>query len=237
MLVRALNHNGVARFRSALAKMREGTSVEVPTDLLEDAAHTEMLSTEINIEPRSFASRLELGEYLNALLSPLPIEEIDRNRGLWAWLSLWLFDAVSPRRTDGSRKPGRDYRHIPDFSFRHRHRHLLFGPYELFRRHGARSLVLLAGAPSSESGLYHEIAGRQELVSNPGVIDATVRLYMDRNTAAPKKGAQGSATVPGGVRRLVHVLQQLDLTFDIHAMTGKQIVDLLPDEFDVWRKR
>jgi hypothetical protein len=237
MLVRALNHNGVARFRSALAKLRDGTSVEVPTDLLEDDAHTVMVSAEISVEPRVFASRLELGEYLNGLLKPLPTDEIDRNRGLWAWLSLWLFDVVCPRGPDGARKPGRDYRHIPDFGYRHRHRHLLFGPYELFRRHGSRSIVLLAGAPSSESGLYHEIAGRQELVSNPGVIDATVRLYMDRKTAAPKKGAQGSATVPGGVRRLVHVLQQLDLTFDIHAMTGRQIVDLLPDEFDGWRKR
>ena len=237
MLLRSLNHNGVARFRSALGKLRDGTSVEVSTDLLEDNAHTEAVSAEINVEPRSFVSRLELGEYLNGLLSALPIEEIDRNRGLWSWLSLWLFDVVCPCRADGSRKPGRDYRHIPDFGYRHRHRHLLFGPYELFRRHGARSIVLLAGAPSSESGLYHEIAGRQELVSNPGVIDATVRLYMDRKTGTPKKGAQGSATVPGGVRRLVHVLQQLDLTFDIHAMTGRQIVDLLPDEFDVWRKR
>jgi len=237
MLLRALNHNGVARFRAALAKMREGASGDAPLELLEDTAHTETVSAEIDLEPRSFASRLELGEYLNGLLRPLPIEEIDRNRGLWAWLSLALFDAVCPRRADGSRKPGRDYRHIPDFGYRYRHRHLLFGPYELFRRHGARSVVLLAGAPSSESSLYHEIAGRQELVSNAGVIDATVRLYMDRKTGAPKRGAQGSATIPGGVRRLVHVLQQLDLTFDIHALSGKQIVDLLPEEFDDWRKR
>jgi hypothetical protein len=205
-------------------KIREGQSVEVPTELLEDAAHTEVVSAEVNVEPRAFASRLELGEYLNGLLNPLPIEEIDRNRGLWAWLSLRLFDVVCPRRPDGSRKPGRDYRHIPDFGYRYRHRHLLFGPYELFRRHGTRSVVMLAGPPSSESNLYHEIAGRQELVSNPGVVEATVRLYMDRKTGAPRKGAQGSATVAGGVRRLVHVLQQLDLTFDIHAMSGRSSI-------------
>jgi len=237
MLLRALNPNGVARFRLALAKMRDGTANEPPTDLLEDSAHTELLSVDINAEPRAFVSRLELGQYLNELLDPLQVDEIDRNRGLWSWLSLWLFDSVSPRRPDGSRKPGRDYRHIPDFSYRYRHRHLLFGPYELFRRHGPRSIVLLAGTPSSESNLYHEIAGRQELVANGGVIDATVRLYMDRKSGAPKKGAQGAATIPGGVRRLVRVLQQLDLTFDLHAMSGKQIVDLLPDEFEVWRKR
>jgi hypothetical protein len=126
---------------------------------------------------------------------------------------------------------------VPDFGYRHRHRHLLFGPYELFRRHGMRAVVLLSGPPHSESGLYHEIAGRRDLVANPGVIEAIVRLYMDKKTGAPRRGAQGAASVAGGVRRLVRVLQQLDLTFDIYGMSGKQIVELLPEEFDPWRGR
>jgi hypothetical protein len=33
----------------------------------------------------------------------------------------------------------------------------------------------------------------------------------------------------------VHVLQQLDVTYDVYGMTGQQILDLLPLEFDRWR--
>jgi hypothetical protein len=237
MQVRALNHNGIARFRSALAKMRDGSSFDVPVELLDDNAHTEFLSMEIDVEPRTFVSRLNLGEYLNERLRELPLDEIDRNRGLWAWLSLRFFDVVCPLRADGSRRPGRDYRHIPDFGYRYRHRHLLFGPYEVFRRHGARGVALLAGSPSTESRIYHEIAGRQDLLANSGVVEAVVRLYMDPRTGAPKRGAQASGGEPGTVRRLVRVLQQLDLTFDIYGLNGKQIVELLPDEFSVWRRR
>ncbi|GAB4476624.1 MAG: hypothetical protein OHK0044_22590 [Burkholderiaceae bacterium] len=50
----------------------------------------------------------------------------------------------------------------------------------------------------------------------------------------PKPGAS-AIDRPGSVRRFVRVLQQLDLTYDIHGMSGKAIVDLLPPEFDVWK--
>jgi hypothetical protein len=32
------------------------------------------------------------------------------------------------------------------------------------------------------------------------------------------------------------VVQQLDLTYDLYSMTGEQILQLLPGEFDRWRK-
>jgi hypothetical protein len=128
MRLRALNHNGIERFRSALGQLRQGASPELPTALLDDPAHTEDVSVDIDLTARTFTSRLQLGEYLNEALEPLQDDEIERNRGLWAWLSLWLFDVVCPIRADGTRRPGRDYRHIPDFGYRHRHRHLLLEP-------------------------------------------------------------------------------------------------------------
>jgi hypothetical protein len=38
------------------------------------------------------------------------------------------------------------------------------------------------------------------------------------------------------VRRLVAVIQQFDLTYDLYAMTADQILTLLPPEFDRWRR-
>lgn len=32
----------------------------------------------------------------------------------------------------------------------------------------------------------------------------------------------------------MHVLQQLDVTYDVYGMTGQQILSLLPREFERW---
>jgi hypothetical protein len=146
-------------------------------------------------------------------------------------------DQVCPVDDGGTRRPGRDYRHVPEFGYRHRHRHLLLGPYQIYRRHGELSVLLLTGPLHAESGLYHEIASRQDFVANKGVLEAAVMLYLDPKRRRPKPGAQSSHRHPGTVRRFVRVLQQLDVTYDIYGLNGQQILELLPEEFDIWRPR
>jgi hypothetical protein len=234
-LARSLNLPGIERFRAYLASLRAGATAPPPFELLDDPAYSDELPIDVAVEQREFADRLSAAWYLFKRLSVLDTDITDRDEGLWAWLSLQLFDQVCPARGDGQRRPGRDYRHIPEFDFRNRHRHLLLGPYQIYRRHGARSMLLLAGPVDSESGLYHEIVSRQDLIANRGVLEAAVMLYLDPKRDRPKPGAQGSHRQPGTVRRFVRVLQQLDVNYDIYGLSGEQILELLPAEFDVWR--
>jgi hypothetical protein len=234
-LVRALNSTGIERFRAYLARLRGGISADPPRELLEDAAYASELMVEVMVEERGFASRLDAGKYLYKLLGALPPEDAERNKGLWAWMSLFFFDQVCPKRKDGARRPGQDYRHIPDFSYRNRHRHLLYGPYQVYRRHGADAILLLSGPVHSENAIYHEIASRQDLIANKGVVEAALNLYLDRTRAAPKQGSQDPKAPPGTIRRFVRVLQQLEVTYDIYGLSGKQILELLPREFNAWR--
>ncbi len=234
-IVRALNESGLERLRAYLGDLRHGATRAPPEELLEDAGATYELPVEIAVETRPFGSRLAVGHYLCERLAGLDAEEVDADPGLWAWLSLFFFDQVCPLRADGTRRPGADYRHIPQFDFRTGHRHLLYGPYQVYRRHGEAAALLLAGPPSSESGVYHEIAGRQELIANRGVIEAATLLYYDPVRRAPRPGAQGPLTSPGTVRRFIRVLQQLDMTYDIYGLSGEQLLELLPPEFDAWR--
>ena len=236
-VVRSLNRLGIERFRGYLAQLRSGQSLAPPTELLEDSALSNELPVEVEMVEQRFASRFQVGRFLNELLSPLGADVTDRDVGLWAWLTLALFDQVSPLDEEGKRHPGRDYRHIPEFGYRGRYRHLLFGPYQVYRRHGVNSILLLSGPIDSESGLYHEITSRQDLIANKGVIDAALMLYFDPKRRRPKAGAQGSLHQPGTVRRFVRVLQQLDVTYDIYGLSGRQILELLPDEFEVFQPR
>lgn len=236
-LIRALNAVGIDEFRGYLARLRSGVISDPPRSLLDNSNCTLELSTDIEVRSQLFSSRIVLGKYLCETLTPLRPEDLDRNTGLWAWMSLFFFNQVCPVKNDGTRQPGQDYRHIPDFSYRYRHRHLLYGPYQVYRRHGAFSALLLSGSAGTESAIYHEVASRQDLIANRGVVEALLDLYMDRKRMAPKQGSQDPKAPPGSIRRFVRVLQQLDVNYDIYGISGKDICSLLPAEFDHWLNR
>lgn len=235
-LARSLNRTGIERLRAYLSSLRAGAATQPPAELLEDAAYSHELPADVTVEIGSFTDRLGIAKHLNERLAPLGREIADTDTGLWAWLSLVYFDQLCPAAANGTRRPGKDYRHIPAFGYRHRHRHLLLGPFQIFRRHGELATLLLTGPLHSESSIYHEIASRQDLIANKGVLQAAAALYLDPRRRRPKPGAQGSHRHPGTIRRFVRILQQLDLTYDIHGLSGEQVLGLLPSEFDAWRQ-
>lgn len=236
-LVCALNAEGIARFDAYLEALRGGSRADPPRELLDDPQCTSELSTQARVDMKPFASRWGMAQHLAERLAGVPADEVEENAGLWAWLSLFYFDQVCPRQPDGARKPGRDYRHIPDFAFMYRYRHLVYGPFAVYRRHRGYAILLLSGLPHLESALYRDITDRQDLLASRGVIEALNALYLDRSRGLPKRGAQRTTPAPGTIRRFVRVMQQLDLTYDIYGMSGAAILQLLPAEFDVWRRQ
>lgn len=219
--LRALSRTGIERFRAFLDELRRGAGGRLPEELLTDPSHTSELSVEVWLERRRFASRWGAGEYLWRCLQVLPPEEVESHRGLWSWLSLYYFGQVCPPALDGARRPGRDYRHIPDFSFRYRYRHLLFGPYAVYRRHRDYAILVLSGPLHIEPRIYQEITSRTGLIASRGVLEALNALYLDRRRGLPKRGTQAGVSRPATVARFVRVLQQLDVTYDIYGLTGE----------------
>lgn len=236
MIARGLNRAGSERLRAYLTRLRAGESVNVPVSMLEDARYTHELPLELTVEPRRFISRLHVGAYLCKTLAALPYGQADASEGLWSWLSLFYHDSLCPRRADGTRRPGADHRHVADFRQRSRYGHLLYGPYLVYRRHGAAARVLLSGPPHQESHFYQVVTNVQDLIANRGVLEAATLLYYDEDGHKLKRGCQPSRSQPGTVRRFVRVLQQLDLTYDVYGMSGQDIARILPDEFDPWRE-
>jgi len=83
---------------------------------------------------------------------------------------------------------------------------------------------------------YRELSCRQDLLANKGVIEAANSLYYDEKKEQLKRGSAVKTAKAGSLRRFIDVVQQLDLTYDLHSMTGEQVLRLLPSEFDDWRK-
>src|SRR5688572_29968043 len=96
MKVARLNEAGLATFAGWLESLKAGGSLQAPTPLLSDPQSTEEVAAEIEVEPRAFANRFEAAEYLYSRFTAGGLNDVERDGGLWAWLSLFYFDDVCP---------------------------------------------------------------------------------------------------------------------------------------------
>ncbi|RPH52812.1 MAG: hypothetical protein EHM85_01545 [Desulfobacteraceae bacterium] len=235
--LRRLTDSGIEAFRVYLAKLRSGSQDQPPYHLLEEDRYAVPAYEGIAVEQKLFSSRLEFAKYANSIFSKVVPDDLFNDTGVWSWLSLYYFEQVCPLRSDGLRSPGRDYRHIPDQGFRIRHRHLLSGAYLVYTIYCLRELLagfLLYSDLQTESQIYHQIVSRQNLVTNPVVVEAAGLLYFNKKTKRPKKGAF-QTNKAGTLNRFVMVMQQLDLNYDLYSMESFELLDLLPPEFDRWK--
>lgn len=232
--VRLLNDEGLDAFRAHLHGLRSGAASSPPREMLFSPAQSEEFSARISIEQRSFQSRIDFCEYISDAFGETPYQLIEGNVQLWSWLSLFYFDLVCPLRSDGTRRPGMDYRHVPSRDYRYRHRHLLEGAYHVYRLYGMDAELLLCSALHNENSFHHEFAGRQGFITNPVIINVATDLYYDIRHNRPKLGA-GRGKAPGALLRFVDVINQLDMTFDLFSMQPKRLMELLPPEFDAWK--
>jgi len=236
--IRRFTDKGVNDFRNYLADLRAGSTAPPPFQLLRDPDTSEPLNDRRHVTQRIFSTRLVLARYLEDVLSGIEREDIETDIHLWSWLSLFYFDQVCPAARNGIRKPGRDYRHIFDPGYPYGHNHLLFGAYlvySVYQLGNELCRLLLYTPPNIESGYHHQLAQRQSMVTNRGVMSAAAKLYFDYRKNKPKFGAIPK-NKPGTLYRFIDVIQQLDLNYDLYSMSGNQILDLLPLEFNNWKE-
>jgi hypothetical protein len=185
----------------------------------------------VYVQPIGGANRFEFAKYLDSKLTDSGLKNLDRDVGLWAWLALFYFERLCPEE-DGTRKPGKRARFIPAVTdYRKYYRHLVAGPYSIYRTHRddpSRVLAVLAGPVNQPGDIAEQLASRQEIVTNKAAMALATTLYIDA-AKRPKKGAAGRG--PGSARRLADILNQFDLTWDLHAMNTAGLLKMLPKEF------
>ncbi|MCA9243666.1 MAG: hypothetical protein KDA32_06935 [Phycisphaerales bacterium] len=240
MRLRRLTDTGVERLIDFLDSFKSDDPAAYPANLLTDEDASAALPVEIEIdEKRQFPRRFEAAEYLYRQLAPLRTadgEDYERDRGVWAWLSLLWFDQLCPTDKHGRRNPGDIARWVPVTSNSRRYyRHLLFGPYLVYSAHcdqPSAAVALLATPPDAPGDIVEQIVSRQDLVSSPTVVETITSLYYTPN-GTRRRGAAGQGA--GSVRRLADVLLQFDRTFDIRSLQSSEILNLLPSEFSRFR--
>ncbi len=240
MKLHRFNDEGIKRFSQFLDSLSADASVVLPTDLLTDSTCVVPVPPDPEIQARQFANRMEAARYLDGVLSCVTGTDVERDVGLWAWLSLFYFDQLCPRDGQGHRKPMERARWIPAVDDAQRYyRHLLAGAYRVYRAHRDdpnRAMILLHVALPVIGHFWYQLASRQELATNPAMMEAATELYLGQRNTKAKRGATSEKT-PGSVFRFVAVLNQFDLVWDLYAMKKEQILKLLPGEFNRFRER
>ena len=195
MIVRALTRPALERFRDFLGRSRAGSVEEPPWVLLEDPAETTELPVTVEVGDERFGDRRSIGDHLCRMFSSMPSAELERNPGLWAWLSLYWFEQLCPRRKDGRRRPGNDLRHIPEFG-RSRYHHLLYGPYHVYRQHGPRVPWCCCQALSRRAATSIT-RSRPAKTSSPTAASSRPRCCSMSSAAPAGSSAAASRRVPG----------------------------------------
>jgi hypothetical protein len=236
MKARRLNETGMELVLDWLIRARSGEATAVPAEFLSDGEFSTEVDPSIEVKAIQFKSRYQIAVYLDSIIPKSQVAHLQSDAGFWSWLSLYYFDQLCPPRPDGTRKVGQLERYIPSFSnFRTYYRHLLVGPWRVYRAHGDNpklTKVVLSGRPDTPGEIAEQLLAQQRLISNPTVLEVAGELYLDAD-GQPKRGSGSSGR--GSPRRLTQVLKQFDLTFDLFAMSGVELASLLPREFDRFR--
>ena len=236
MRVRALNHLGIKQFEEYIADLRGGRAAPVPRDLLEDEGASRAIESDASVEDRVFESRGEAAQYFAEQLAEVSPASRDQDRGLWSWLSLFYFDQLCPPRAQGLRKVNEAYRYVPSTDYRHYYRHLLLGPYRIYSTCMPYGQSMLCTKFGSHSDFAEQVPARQELLVNPGFLELLDRLYFDRHMERNKPGATNRKR-GGTLRRLIALVNQLELTYDLYTLSADELNAMLPAEFERWQGR
>jgi len=233
MRLRKLNATGLEQFEQWLT---DGAKGKVPLHLAKDTSTSDPLQHEIGLSLDKFDDRFALGKYLVKTMAPFDDAIISTDRLFWTTLALIWFDQICPNFNVGGRRLDQSYRYVLSADYRHYYRHLVRSPWQLVKDHGENSKFLLLPAkdipfPLRRHGeLLEQLGGRQSVLRSPSLISEASHLYSDEKTKRPKRGVAGSGG--GSARRLGLVLRQLDLTFDVEAMSNGKLLAILPAEFD-----
>ncbi|HEY3318962.1 MAG TPA: hypothetical protein VGP72_00600 [Planctomycetota bacterium] len=228
--LRKLNVQGLKVLADFLDSLKTANPQAVPVSALTDSSTSAPLSVQVEVEQQVFGSRFAAAEYFYSRLHDYEAAGIVSDPGVWAWLSLFYFDQLCPGRS----APGEIARWIPPGPNWKYYRHLLAGPYYIYRSFSDapdQAMILLYGPLDKPGDFNGQLAARQDFVSNKALITAATLLYYNPETGRHKRGVPVKEHRAGTLRRFVDVIQQLDMTWDLYSMNPKELLHLLPSEF------
>lgn len=235
MELRRFNAAGLTAFSAFLDSCTTDTPLPWPETALTDPAYSEPVEAVVTLDSRAFATRFELVEYLDQCFEAAEFRPLRTDRTLWAWIACFFFREICPASRGGAWQPGALPRWVPQSAdWRRYYRHLVAGPYFIYRAHRdepRRALALLCQRPGRPGDLVEQLASRQQIVTNPAIMRVATDYFVDPATGQQRRTANSKGA--GGARRFVDVLNQFDVTWDLSLVSADGLCAMLPSEFSI----
>lgn len=231
--LRAINETGIEQFKNYIELLRDGSTDPPPIENLSSDAFSDEFEPRIEISGDSFSTRLDMGRYLQDCLNHVDRNIIVNLPGLWSWLSLFWFDQLCPE-IDGRRRVRETARYICSMDYTDYYRHYVASSWDIYCLHGDYSRLFLVCPLYIHNDFIEQLASRQDIITIKGLIKAADALYWNEQRVSQKRNAT-NRNKPGNLRRLIAIVDQLSLTYDLHTMQADDILSLLPPEFDIWK--
>lgn len=232
--IRTFNEEGLNEFERIIGEIKNNNIKDLPETLFYDEQFSEVYEPIINIERVEFKNKNELVPYLVSQLNLKANKHLYFDKGLWTWLAAIYFNNICPIDGNGKRKVNESAFYIlkDPKNYTKYYRHLLAYPCRLYSELGESSKIFLIGTFQKRGEITEQFGAYQEIALNKGILDAANILYWDDDKKNLKRGAAGKGG--GSARRLVRVIRQYQMTYDLNSMKGDEIVSLLPYEFNKW---
>lgn len=235
MELRRFTESGLRAFEGFLDSCTTDAPKPYPESALMDPLQTESVDTDVSLEHVAPATRFALARYLDDAFEVAGFHPLRNDTGLWAWLGCFFFLDICTKSRNGRWKPGSITRWIPRSNdFRRYYRHLVAGPYAIYRAHRDDpqcAMAVLCQRPGSPGDLVEQLASRQQIITNPAIMRVASNWFVDPDTDRQNKHANSKKA--GGARRFTDVLAQFDVTWDLSMMSADALQALLPNEFHV----
>lgn len=235
MVLPSLTDAGLQAFRDVLDSVRGGADPTSARALLSVDENVRPLPKPIKLDDRSFENKRQLGRYLLDRLADLDPTWLGPQQGVWAALAVFYLRHLCPTSSTGRPQPGKNHYYIPSDDFRSDYRHKVRTPYYLTRRFGDRANILLDVSVDTHGDMLEQLGSKLKIITNSVVIEVADRLYYDFVSGCTKRGATDREK-GGTVRRLLTVLRHYERTYDLYSINSKELLELLPVEFDRWRE-
>lgn len=236
-VIRVLTDRGTELFRDYIMEVKVDSKKSPPVDKLSRLPWSSEFTPRIELDSLSVTTRMELSKYLVDLFEANSVDRKDilDNPGMWSWLALLWFDDLCPVESNGSRKVRETSRYVCSSHYTDYYRHLVAASWDIYYLHRENSRLFLWTPLYIHNDFIEQLASRQNVITNKTLIEVFDRLYWDLKSDRPKSGAQSRDRL-GNFRRLRSFIQQVELTYDLHAMSTRDILALLLGEYDPWKQ-
>jgi hypothetical protein len=239
-LVCRFTSGGLSRFKDFLQDARTNPGASISRADLWDSESAVPIEVPVSFDRLTGTQRLHAAEYVEKIMDRSGRRELlEVDVEFWAWLAAANFDALCPKdRKTGCYKVGNDSSYwIPALrDYRRRARHRLSGPYFAYRAHRsdiANAMGVLGSRLNGYHDLNERVLSKEQFETSHAVVFVVTSLYYSAKTKDIKPGVGGTGA--GSARRLVDVLSQFALTYDLGSLSGPQLLSMLPREFDRFR--